>query len=62
MRGDKMALKNGAIIFSANPREIDDIIDQFSKIFDVELIHCETSYSKLWVSHLDNIAGGSDGE
>jgi len=57
-----MALKNGAIIFSANPREIDDIIDQFSKIFDVELIHCETSYSKLWVSHLDNIAGGSDGE
>ena len=55
-----MALKNGAIIFSANPKEIDDIIDQFSKIFDVELIHCETSYSKLWVTHLDHFQGVSD--
>jgi hypothetical protein len=44
-----MVKKNGAIVFSAEPDQIDNIIDQFSKNFDAELIHCQASYSKLWI-------------
>ena len=45
-----MAVKNGAIVFSADHKEIDNIVDQFVKTFKIELIHCETSYSKLWIT------------
>ena len=45
-----MVKKNGAIVFSADPIDMDSIIDQFSKIFDAEIIHCQTSYSKLWIT------------
>jgi hypothetical protein len=57
-----MAVKNGAIVFSANHKQIDTIIDQFSKMFDIELIHCETSYSKLWVTIEKPKEGNNDEE
>jgi len=45
-----MAVKNCAIVFAAPITEIDSIIDNFSKIKNVDIIHCETSYSKLWIT------------
>ena len=44
-----MVKKNVAIVFSTDPSKIDNIIDQFPKIFDAEVIHCQASYSKLWI-------------
>jgi len=45
-----MVLKNAAIVFSTHPKKMDSVIDQFTKNFDVEIIHIETSYSKLWIT------------
>ena len=47
-----MALKNAAIVFSAKYEDIDKIIDQFAKMFDVNIIHVETSYSKLQIDKI----------
>jgi hypothetical protein len=37
------------LVFLANYDEADDIITQIRQQFDIELLHVETSYGKLWI-------------
>lgn len=45
-----MALKNAAIVFNADHNKIDGIIQSIVDTFEIQLIHCQTSYEKLWIT------------
>ena len=45
------------LIFLANPLEVDKIISDMQKQYDIELLHVETSYGKLWITRSDRQEG-----
>ena len=38
------------MIFSAEYDQIDDIITKIQQRFDIQVLHVETTYQKLWVT------------
>lgn len=42
-----------AMVFLADHNQADSIITKIRQQFDIELLHIETSYSKLWIKRDD---------
>lgn len=42
-----------AMVFLADHDQADNIITNIQQQFDVEVLHVETSYSKLWIKRED---------
>ncbi len=38
------------LVFLAESNEADDIINEVQQQFDIQLLHAQTSYSKLWIT------------
>ena len=48
-----MVRRNVAMVFSTNCDDADAIITQIRQQFDIELLHVEISYGKLWIQKGD---------
>lgn len=51
-----MVKKAVAIVFLVESTEADNVVDQIQQQFDIELLHVESSYDKLWITKPDQEA------
>ena len=45
-----MARITVGLVFHANCEEADEIIAQIKQMFNIDLVHIQQSYGKLWIS------------
>lgn len=48
------------MVFLADYDQADDIITQIQQQFEIEVLHVQTSYQKLWITKSDHQEGNND--
>lgn len=48
-----MARKTIAVVFHAEDDEVDEIIENLKRLHDIDVVHIQQSYGRLWIKHGD---------